>query len=97
MQLFPGPKSRIRQEPSVLVKKWIFDDLFHKKGLLFVILVPGKNPTIRISSFFGEMWLWRSLRLLRLSNVIEAEEVLRPGISQLGTSESSRFLNSALF
>ena len=29
--------------------------------------------------------------------VIEAIEVLRAGKSQLGTSESSRFLNSALF
>jgi hypothetical protein len=29
--------------------------------------------------------------------VIEAAEVLRPGKSLLGTSESSRFLNLALF
>ena len=29
--------------------------------------------------------------------VIEAAEVLMPGKSQLGTSESSKFLNSALF
>ena len=29
--------------------------------------------------------------------VIEATEVLRPGKLQLGTSESSRFLNSDLF
>ena len=52
------------------------------------------DPTIRISKIFDEMRLSRSLRLLRS---LRLQEVLRPEKSLLGTSESSRFLNSALF
>jgi hypothetical protein len=45
--------------------------------------------TIRISNFFDEMRLSRSLRSLRL--------LVLPGKSLLMTAESSRFLNLALF
>ena len=38
-----------------------------------------------------------AIEVVEAVEVIEATEVLRPGKSQLGTSESSRFLNSALF
>ena len=36
-------------------------------------------------------------KVVEAVKVIEAIEVLRPGKSKLGTSESSRLLNSALF
>ena len=38
-----------------------------------------------------------AIKVFEAVEVIEATEVLRPRKSQLGTSESSRFLNSALF
>ena len=46
------------------------------------------DQTIRISNFFDELRLSRSLRSLRLQ---------RPEKSLVKTSESSRHLNSALF
>ena len=52
------------------------------------------DQNIRISKFFDEMRLLRSLRPLRLSRPLSS---LRPGKSLLRTSESSRHLNSALF
>ena len=61
------------------------------------------DPTIRLNKIFDEMSLLRSLRPLRLLRlhaaveVIEVAKVLRPGKSLLRTSESSLFLNSALF
>jgi hypothetical protein len=57
------------------------------------------DPTIKMSNIFDKMRLLRSLRplrLLRAVEVIEAAEILRPDKSLLRTSESSRFLNSAL-
>ena len=50
----------------------------------------------------AEMWneaveVIEAIEVVEAVEVIEAAEVLRPGKSQLGTSESSRFLNSALF
>ena len=38
-----------------------------------------------------------AIEVIEAVEVIEAAEVKRPGKSQLGTAESSRFLNSALF
>ena len=57
------------------------------------------DQTIRISKFFDEIKLSRSLRPLAVeaTKFIEAAEVLRPRKSLLRTSESSRHLNSALF
>ena len=58
------------------------------------------DPTIRISNFF---WWKQAVEVIEAIEVVEAVEVieaagvLRPGKSQLGTSESSRFLSSALF
>ena len=57
---------------QILVKNWTFDDPFHKKQQVLVILVPG---TIRISNFFDEMRLSRSLRPLRLLRPLRS---LRP-------------------
>ena len=37
---------------QISVKIWVFDDLFHKKGLLLVILVPGMIQLSRSGSFF---------------------------------------------
>jgi hypothetical protein len=36
-----GLNSLRQKEYPILVKNWIFDDPFHKKGQLLVILVPG--------------------------------------------------------
>ena len=41
--------------------------------------------------------VFEAIEVVEAVEVIEATEALRPGKSQLGTSESSRFLNSALF
>ena len=49
----------------ILVEKFGFDDLFHKKGLVLVIRVPGMIKLSGSVDFFDEMRLSRSLRLLR--------------------------------
>ena len=37
----PGLNSLRQKKYQILVKNWIFDDPFHKKGQVMVILVPG--------------------------------------------------------
>ena len=34
------PQQPLQEEYQISVKNWIFDDLFHKKGPVLVILVP---------------------------------------------------------
>jgi hypothetical protein len=73
--------------------------LHSKKRTDFGLLSAWDDPTIKMSNIFDKMRLLRSLRplrLLRAVEVIEAAEILRPDKSLLRTSESSRFLNSAL-
>ena len=58
------------------------------------------DPTIRISIFFWwneAVKVIEAIEAVEATKVIESAEVLRPGKSLLRTSESSRFLNSALF
>ena len=73
---------------QILVKKLDFWWSIPQKGTIIGHFGARNDPTIRISNFF---W-WNEA-----VEVMEAAEVPRPGKSQLGTSESSRFLNSALF
>ena len=35
------PQQPLQEEYQLSVKNWIFDDLFHKKGLVFIIWVLG--------------------------------------------------------
>ena len=51
---------------QISVKILIFDDPFHKKGTGIGHLGARDDQTIRISKFFDEMRLLRSLRPLRL-------------------------------
>jgi hypothetical protein len=55
---------------QILVKNWIFDDPFHKKGPLLVYFGARNDPTIMISNFFwwneavdvaNSNWNWRWL------------------------------------
>ena len=57
------------------------------------------DQTIRISKFFEDkaVEVGEASEVAEASEVDEAAEVLRPEKSQLRTSESSRFLNSALY
>ena len=58
------------------------------------------DPTIRIRKFFEELALKRPGEAREVAEADEFNavvEVIRPGKSLLRTSESSRFLNSALF
>ena len=74
----------------ILVKNWIFDDPFHKKLPVLVILVPVMIRPSVSGSFLEEIGLQRPVRSMRL------ERFLRPGKSLLRTSESSLFLNSMI-
>ena len=57
---------------QILVKNWIFDDPFHKKLPVLVILVPVMIKTIGISMFFGEIGV-------EASEIAEAAEVNEAG------------------
>ena len=60
------PQQPFQEEYQISVKNWIFDDPFHKKGLVLFIWGARDDQIIKISNFFDEMRLLRSLRLLRL-------------------------------
>jgi hypothetical protein len=50
------------------VKNWIFDDLFHKKGPVLVILVPGViKPSV--------LWENRTVEVDEASEISEAAEI----------------------
>ena len=61
-----GLNSLRQKEYQISVKNWIFDDPFHKKGLVLVNWVPGMIKPSGLVDFFDEMRLLRSLRPLRL-------------------------------
>ena len=61
----------------ISVKNLIFDDSFHKKGPVLVILESGVIQPFRISSFFDEMRLSRSLRPLRLLRLLRSMRLQR--------------------
>jgi hypothetical protein len=60
------PQQPPTKRVSDISKNWIFDDPFHKNGLVIGHLGARDDQTIRISNFFDEMRLSRSLRSLRL-------------------------------
>ena len=62
----PGLNSLREKEYQISVKNGIFDDQCHKKGTDIGHLGARDDETIRISKFFDEMRLLRSLRPLRL-------------------------------
>ena len=59
LKLFwPHVASTARQKGChILVKMWIFDDPFHKKLPVMVILVPSDDKTFRIRKFFEKIGL----------------------------------------
>jgi hypothetical protein len=70
-----------------------------QKGTIIGHFGAKNDPTIRISNCFW--WneavdVIKAIEVVEAVEVIEAADVLRPEKSQLGTSESSKFLNSAL-
>ena len=73
------------------MKYWTFDDSFHNKEPILVILVSGMITQSESGS--GEIGVLRSVGPIRLWRL---QGFLRPVKSLLRTSESSRFLNSAL-
>ena len=62
---------------QILEKNWIFDDPFHKKGPLLVILGPGLIQPSGSVDFFDEMRLSRSLRPLRLLRLLRSLRLQR--------------------
>ena len=83
----------------ILVKNWIFDDPFHKKGLVLVNWVPGMiKPSGSVDFWWNKAAeVIEAIEAVEATEVIEAAEELRPGKSILRTSESSRNWDSALF
>jgi hypothetical protein len=61
-----GLNSLRQKEYLISVRNWIFDDPFHKKGLVLVIWVLGIIKPSGSIIFFDEMRLSRSLRLCPL-------------------------------
>ena len=53
------PQQPQSEKVSDIGKNWIFDDPFHKKGPVLVILVPGMIQLLGSGSFFGEIGLLR--------------------------------------
>ena len=77
--------SSLRQkEYQISVKNWIFDDLFHKKGLVLVIWVLGPgardDQSIKICIFWWNeaVEVIEAIEAVEATEVIEAAEVLRP-------------------
>ena len=71
-----GLNSLRQKEYQILVKNWIFDDPFHKKGQVLVILVPEMIQPSGSVNFFDELRplrSWRSLRLLMLLNSLRLQ------------------------
>jgi hypothetical protein len=81
------------------VKIWIFNDSFNQKGPVLVILVPGTiQPSGPGSSLVNrDFEAVEAIKVAETNEVNEAAEVLRPEKSLMRTSESSRFLSSALY
>ena len=93
------PQQPPTEKLPISVKIWIFDNTFYKKGLVLVILVPGMiQPSGLVFFWWNEaVNVIEATKAVEAVEVTEAAEVLRSGKSLLRTSESSRFLNSALF
>ena len=66
-----------QKEYQILVKNLIFDNLFHKKGTGSGHLDARDDQIIRISKFFDEMRLSRSLRPLRLLRPLRSVRLQR--------------------
>ena len=76
---------------------WIFDDSFHKKGPVLIILVPGMIQPSQSVMILMKGGCKEDMEVVEAVVVIEAAEALMSGKFLLRTLESSRFLNSALF
>ena len=68
------------------MKNWIFDDLFHKKGLVLVIWVLGPgardDQSIKICIFWWNeaVEVIEAIEAVEATEVIDAAEVLRPSL-----------------
>ena len=84
---------------QILVKNLIFDDPFHKKRIVLVIYVPGmiqRSGRVNFLMKWGCWGHWGHWGCWGCRGHWGCK-VLRPGKSLLRTSESSLFLNLALF
>ena len=78
------PQQPLQEEYQISVKNWIFDDLFHKKGLVLVIWVLGPgardDQSIKICIFWWNeaVEVIEAIEAVEATEVIEAAEVLRP-------------------
>ena len=70
------PQQPPRERCQMSVKNWNFHDPFHKKVLLLVIWVPGMIQP-RISKYFDELRLSRSLRPLRSLRLLRSLSLKR--------------------
>ena len=69
--------SSLRQKGChISVKNWIFDDPFHKKLPILVILVPVMIRLLAFASFFWGNW---ALEAVEANEVSEAAEVNEAG------------------
>ena len=68
-------------------EKWNFDDPFHKKGSLLVILVPGMiQPLGSVKKMMNEaIEVIAAIEVVEAVEVIETAVVLRTGKSLLST------------
>ena len=72
-----GLNSLRQKECQIIVKNWIFDDPFQQKGTGIGHFGAEDDRTIRISKFFDEMRLSRSLRPLRLLRLLRSLRLQR--------------------
>ena len=94
------PQQPPTEKLSDISKKLDFWWFIPQKGTIIGHLGARYDPTIRISIYFWwneAVEVIEAIEVVEAVEVIEAAGVIRPRKSQLGTSESSRFLNSALF
>ena len=90
-----GLNSLRQKEYLISVRNWIFDDPFHKKGLVLVIWVLGIIKPSGSIIFFDEMRLSRSLRLCPLpqSSALWILDLLLHKKSWEGETEKEQKLN----
>ena len=81
------------------MKTWNFDDPFHKKGPVLVILVLGMIQPSGSGIFLmcRAVEVDEASEVAEAAEVIEAAEVLRSGKSLMRTSESSWILYSLIW
>ena len=68
-----GLNSLRQKEYQILVKNWISDDPFHKKGQILIILVPGMIQP----SGPGIFWWNEAVEVIEASEVADGREIIQ--------------------